>query len=80
MIQEIDIYEMAWYKIVGLSKSTYMIYKVDSKQRCRFLLHGNKGSHKLWTPTIRAESNFQSLINLNVNTMSHQLKGIKNGR
>jgi hypothetical protein len=33
MIQEIDIYETAWYKIVGLSKSTYMLYKVDSKQR-----------------------------------------------
>jgi hypothetical protein len=30
-IYEIDIYEMTWYKIVGLSKSTYMLYKIDSK-------------------------------------------------
>jgi hypothetical protein len=46
-IQEINICEMAWYKIVGLSKSTYMLYKAISKQECRFLPHGNKGSHKL---------------------------------
>jgi hypothetical protein len=31
-IQEINICEMAWYKIIRLSKSTYMLYKVDSKR------------------------------------------------
>jgi hypothetical protein len=30
-IQEIDIYEMTCYKIVGLSRLTYILYKVDSK-------------------------------------------------
>jgi hypothetical protein len=30
-IQEINIYEMTWFKIIGLSKLTYMLYKVDSK-------------------------------------------------
>jgi len=30
-IQEINIYEMTWYKIVGLSRSTYMLYKANSK-------------------------------------------------
>jgi hypothetical protein len=79
-IQEIDICEMAWYKIIGLSKSTYMLYKVNPKRECKFLPHGNKGSHKLWTPTKQAKSNVQSLINLSVNTMPHQLKGIENGR
>ncbi len=80
MIQEIDIYEMTRYKIVGLSKLTYMLYKVDSKRGCRFLPHGNKGSHKLQTPTKQAKSNVQLLINLNANIMPHQLKGIKNGK
>jgi hypothetical protein len=80
MIQEIDICEMTLYKIIGLSKSTYMLYKVDFKRRCRFWLHDNKSSDKLRTPTKQVESNVQSLIDLNVNTMSHQLKGIKNGR
>ncbi len=50
-IYEIDIYEMTWYKIVGLSKSTYMLYKIDSKWRCKFLLHGNKSLHKFKIPT-----------------------------
>ncbi len=80
IIQEIDIYETTWYKIIGLSKSTYMLYKVNSKRGCRFLPHGNKGSHKLQTQTKQAESNVQSFIDLNANTMPHQLKGIENGR
>jgi hypothetical protein len=42
---------MTWYKIVGLSKSTYMLYKIDSKWRCKFLLHGNKSLHKFKIPT-----------------------------
>jgi hypothetical protein len=46
-IQEIDICETTWYKINGLLRSTYILYKVDSKQGCRFLPHGNKGLHKL---------------------------------
>jgi hypothetical protein len=36
IIQEIDIYEMTCYKIIGLSRSTYMLYKVNSKWRCNF--------------------------------------------
>jgi hypothetical protein len=47
MIQEIPFCETSWYKIVGLSRSTYMLYKIDSKKGCRFLPHGNKGSHKI---------------------------------
>jgi hypothetical protein len=80
MIQEIDIYEMTWYKIIGLSRSTYMLYKVDSKQGCKFLPHGNKGLHKFKTPTKQEKSNVQLLIDLSVDIMPHQLKGIKSGR
>ncbi len=35
---------------------------------------------KLQTPTKQVESNVQSLIDLNVDTMPHQLKGIENGK
>ncbi len=34
--QEIYICKMAWYKIVGLSKSIYMLYKENSKCGCDF--------------------------------------------
>ncbi len=80
MIHEIDICETTRYKIVGLSKLTYMLYKIDSKWGCTFLPHGNKSSHKLQTPTKQVESNVQSLIDLSADTMLHQLKGIRNGR
>jgi hypothetical protein len=57
-----------------------MLYEANSKQGCRFLPHGNKGLHKLQTPTKQVESNVQSLIDLSVNTMPHQLKGIENAK
>ncbi len=47
IVQEMEIYEIAWYKIIVLPKSTYMLYKVDCEQGCKFLPHGNKGLHKL---------------------------------
>lgn len=31
MIQKVDICETIWYKIVGLLKLTYMLYKLESK-------------------------------------------------
>jgi hypothetical protein len=42
MIQEINICETTWYEIVGLSKLTYMLHKVDFKRGCRFIPHGKK--------------------------------------
>jgi hypothetical protein len=57
-----------------------MLYKVDSKQKCKFLLHKNKGLHKLWIRTEQVESNVQLLIDLSVDIMPHQLNGIRNGR
>jgi len=44
MLQEKDVYKIAWYKIMGISKSTYMNYKQESKRRCRILPHQKKGS------------------------------------
>ncbi len=64
MIQKVDICETTWYKIVGLLR----FYKLESKWGCWFLPHGNKGTHKLWSP--------RSLIDLCVDTMSHRMKGI----
>jgi hypothetical protein len=51
LIQEIKICETTWHKIVGLSISTYMLYKANYKQGCKFLPYNNKGSHKLQIPT-----------------------------
>jgi len=46
IIQGSDIFQTTWYQIVGFSKSTYMLYKLDNKRGCQFLPHGNKGTHK----------------------------------
>ncbi len=34
IIQALDIYKIAWYQIVDLSRLTYMLYKLDSKWSC----------------------------------------------
>jgi hypothetical protein len=57
-----------------------MLYKIYSKRGCKFLPHDNKGSHKTSNFKQASKSNVQSLIDLSVDIMSHQLKGIKNGR
>jgi hypothetical protein len=79
-MQGVDICKTAWYKVIGVSMSTYILYKSNSKRGCWFLRHGNKGTHKLWMLIKQSESNVQSLIDLFVDTMSHQMKGIGNGR
>ncbi len=57
-----------------------MLYKLDNKRGYRFLPHQNKSTHKLHMSTQQAESNVQSSIDLFVDTMSNQIKGIGNGR
>jgi hypothetical protein len=57
-----------------------MLYKLDNKQGCWFLPHGNKGTHKLHMITQQVKSNVQSLIDLLTNIMPHKMKWIKNGR
>jgi hypothetical protein len=71
---------MVWYKIIGLLRSMYMLYKGFCKQGYRFLPNGNKDTRKLHITTQHVESNVQSLIDLCANTMSHQMKGVGNGR
>ncbi len=55
----------------------YMLYKVDCKQGCKFLPHGNKGLHNLQTPTKQEESNVQCLINLCVHTIHIKWKELE---
>ncbi len=50
------------------------------KQGYRFLPNGNKDTLKLHITMQHVKSNVQSLIDLCVNTMSHQMKGVGNGR
>jgi len=51
IIQGLDICEIARCQIIGLSRSTYMLYKSNIKRWCQFLSHGNKGTHKLHMST-----------------------------
>jgi hypothetical protein len=54
-----------------------MLYKLDNKQGCQFLPHGNKNTHKLCMSTRQVESNVQSLIDLFRDMMLHQMKGLE---
>jgi predicted transcriptional regulator len=39
MLQEKDVCEITWYKIMWISRSTYMNYKQESKIGCKILAH-----------------------------------------
>jgi hypothetical protein len=45
-IRDVEICEVAWYKIVGISRSMYLFYKKDNKCGTRQRLHGNVGMKK----------------------------------
>jgi hypothetical protein len=51
IIQCVNICEIVWYQIIGLLRSTYMLYKSNNKWGCQFLSHHNKGTHKLQIST-----------------------------
>jgi hypothetical protein len=36
MLQETDVCEIVWYKIMGISRSSYMSYKQETKEGARF--------------------------------------------
>jgi hypothetical protein len=57
-----------------------MLYKSNNNRSCWFLLHGNKSTHKLRISNRQAESNVQSLFDLYVDTILHQMKGNRNGK
>jgi hypothetical protein len=61
-------------------RSIYVLYKTNCKWNCNFLPHGDKSTHKLWIPMQQVELNVQSLIDMCVDTMPHQMKRIGNGR
>jgi hypothetical protein len=44
MLQERDVCEIVWYKIMGIFKLTYMSYKQENKKGCTILPHRNKGN------------------------------------
>ncbi len=46
MLQERNVCKIDWYKIMGISMSTYMNYKQENKRWRRILPHQNKGSQK----------------------------------
>jgi hypothetical protein len=58
MLQKKDVCKTPWYKfkIMGILKSIYMNYKLESKRGCRIQPHQNKGSQKHQAPMIQAKS------------------------
>ncbi len=46
MLQKKDVCKIAWYKIMGIFRSTYMSYKHENERGCKILPHQNKGTQK----------------------------------
>lgn len=46
IVQEVDIYTIAWYSIVGILRSTYLDHKMDNKCGTKQQVHENSGMKK----------------------------------
>ncbi len=79
-INDVEICEVTWYKIVGISWSSYLSYKQICKCGTRQRSHGNVGMNKQRVVIRQVESNVWSLIDQCIDVMPHQMKGIGNGR
>ncbi len=71
LCKKTSICEATWYKIVGISRSTYLFYKHDNKCGTRQRLRGNVGMKKQ-VAIRQPESNVQSLINQCAEVTPHQ--------
>jgi hypothetical protein len=70
------------YKVAGLARSTYMLYKWEAQHGCK--LHGNEGTKKQRCVTRQTMLNVEAFIicwyKKCANVMFHQIKGIGVGR
>jgi hypothetical protein len=73
----VDICKVAWYSIVGISRSTYLDHEKDSKCGIKQRLHENSGMKKKRFVAKHAKN--QLFINQCANIMPHQMKEIGNG-
>jgi hypothetical protein len=56
-IHDVEVCEATWYKIIGISRFSYLSYKQDRKCGARQRPHGNVGMKKQQITTRHVKSN-----------------------
>ena len=73
-LDAVDVCQIAWWKIHGVSRATYMVYRQKSRMDFVSSVHGNVGFLRLRKHVVQAEASMQSVIRMNADLMPQKMK------
>ena len=75
-LANVDVCEVAWYIIHGVSKSAYYSYKASARSGRVNGSHGNSGVHRPQIHTIQARAMLTTIVNENADQMPNEFRMI----
>lgn len=75
-LANVDVCEVAWYIIHGVSKSAYYSYKAAARSGRVSGSHGNSGVHRPQIHTIQARATLTTIVNENADQMPNEFRMI----
>ena len=72
MLEGYDVYSMAWYTIMGVSRATYYRWKVSTSSKMHVDQHSNVGTTKSWIHTLQATVTLRLMLEQSTNHMPHK--------
>lgn len=79
-LKGIDVYSIAWYTIMGVSKTSYFEHQVYVDQGIRIDHHRNLGRKKPQTHNVQAKATLGCLFRDIADQMPHKSKTFDNGK
>ena len=75
----VDVCQTAWWKVHGVSRATYMVYRRKSRIDFVCSVHGKVGFLRP-RKHVQAEASMQFVIRMNADLMLHKMKSLGVGR
>ena len=76
ILHGVDVYQIACWKIYGVSRATSMVYRRKSRMDFVSSVHGNAGFLRPRRHVVQAEASMQSVMRMNADLMPHQMKSL----
>jgi hypothetical protein len=80
MLEGIDVCPVAWYTIMGISRTTYYRWKVNASNGMRANQHGNISTVKLQTHTLQATATLLLLLEQLADHIPHKIRTLETGK
>jgi hypothetical protein len=77
MLEGCDVYLMAWYTIMGVSRARYYRWKVNANNGMRVDQHGNVGTTKPRIHTLQATATLRLMLEQSTDHMPHKTRTLE---